>query len=424
MLRFASSSTGTLHAGELRIALINYIVARQREEGFFLRIDDGGSDEKIRVQAMEIPPILEKFAIQADQTLYESETLRRYQQLAVRLVEEKKAFVCLCDEEHSCTRRCDTMSREEILQIREKNLPYTLRMRKPSEKIAYRDLLRGETVATPAEVDHFVILKADGTPGRDFALACDDMMSGTTLVIGEESRIPHAARQIHVRQTLGYSETIDYAHLPPLQKEQGGVLSHREEEYSVKKLLLDGFLPDAIINYLLLLGYEAPTELFTLPEAIEWFDLNKLSTEPVRFHLSKLRRLNREHLLRMDDRALSRTFRFADPDIGKIAKLYLHTGAATLKELQEHISTLFSPKSCEGPHAEAMRTLSALILEAPMMERYEEFVRYLEERSGLHGDGLYIPLRLLMTGSFEGPDPSEIYPLLNPYLTEIVRCQH
>jgi len=428
MLRYASPPDGALHVGELRVALLNYLVARRRGEGFMLWIDDTRPQEKIRARAHEIPAILEKFAIQPEQTLYARENLRRHQQLAVRLAEEKKAFLCLCqlpEEEHPYSGRCMEMSPEEIRQIREKQLPYTVRIRKPAQAVTLTDRYRGDVAFSPAQIDHFLLLRSDGSATGEFALACDEMTGGISYVIQEASRMLPAARQSHVRRSLGFDQEVEYAHLGGLLTKEGKPLRSPEGEYDVLELLRRGYLPDAILNYLLLLGYrEPPARLFTLPEAMEWYDPDRLDPEPVPFLLEELRELNRAHLERLDDLPLSRLFRFADPDVGRVVKLFLREGAATLGELEERLGAIFSPKRCEGPHTEAMRTLSALILEAPMMGSYEEFVRYLQERSGLRDEALYGPLRLLMTGSLEGPDLSKIYSLLNPYITEIVRCQH
>jgi len=428
MLRYASAPDGTLHIGELRVALINYILSRQKDEGFVLWIDDTQQEERIQANAREIPAILEKFAIQPEQTLYARDHQRRHQQLALRLAEEKQAFLCLCgskEGEDPYTERCLELESDEIQRAREKRLPYSIRIRKPSQNVSIEDRWRGTVEFTPTQIDHFLLLRDDGSVTRNFALACDDMTGAITQMIQEEHQMLPAARQSYIRHCLGFSETIEYVHLPPLVKEDGSPVRSEDKEYQVVQLLMAGYLPDTLINYLLLLGYrQPPKELFTLPEAIEWFDLDRLSTEPLFFDLGMLQSLNRAHLLQMEDLELSRLFRFADPDIGKVAKLYLREGAATLVELEKRIRDIFTPKRCNDEWGETMQTLSNLILEAPMIGAYDEFVHYLEERSGLQGEALYTSLRLLMTGSLEGPDLSEIYSLLNPYITEIVRCQH
>ena len=437
MLRYALLPRGDLSIESLRVALINYIVARQRKEGFILHIEDVDKARITEGKDGESRELLEKFAIQPDQTLYQSDQLGRYQHLAVRLVEEGKAFLCLCDEEelererrraeaenrpYRYSGRCTRMDAEELRRIREERIPFTIRIRKPVDAIRFTDLLRGEIEADPGEVDHFVILRTDGVPGSDFATAVDDMIGGISLVIEEEEDLRHAPRQIHIRRALGFDEAIAYAHLPPLLDPQGKRLSKTGHSGSVKRLLEEGFLPDAILNYLLLLGNETPTEIFTLPEAVEWFDLRKLSPSPVRFDPERLRQINREHLRRMEDRALSRIFGFADADVGRLAKLYLEE-AATINELESRIRAVFAPKSCRGDQGETMQRLSALILAAPYFETFDDFTAYLSEKSGLEDEALGRPLRQLMTGAETGPDLGKIYHYIKPYITEVARCQ-
>ncbi|WP_292658148.1 glutamate--tRNA ligase [Nitratifractor sp.] len=437
MLRYALLPRGDLSIESLRIALINYLVARQRNEGFILRIEDTDKARIVEGKEGEGRELLEKFAIHPDQTLYQSDQLGRYQHLAVRLVEEGRAFLCLCSEEeleqerrharaenrpYRYSGRCARMDTEELRQIREEKVPFTIRLRKPATPIRFTDLLQGDIEADPGEVDHFVILRADGTPTSDFAAAVDDMIGGISLIIDTEERLRHTPRQIHVRQALGFDEAIAYAHLPPLLDPQGKRLSETGHAGSVKRLLEEGFLPDAILNYLLLLGNETPMEIFTLPEAVEWFDLRKLSRSPTRFDLERLRQINREHLRRMEDRTLSRIFGFADADVGRLAKLYLEE-AATINELESRIRAVFAPKSCRGDQGETMQRLSALILAAPYFDTFDEFTAYLSEKSGLEGDALSRSLRHLMTGAEKGPDLGKIYQSIKSYITEVIRCQ-
>jgi len=437
MLRFVLIPDGDMPIGALRIALINYIVAKQRNEGFILRVEDTDKARNIEGKDEETKQILEKFAIQSDQVIHQSEQLGRYQQLAVKLVEGGKAFLCICSEEdlererrraeeekrpYRYSGRCTTMDSEEIRRIKEERIPFTIRIRKPAEAVTFDDTVRGEIRTDPGEVDHCVILRADGTPTQSFASACDDMMEGVSMVIREEDQLPETAKEIHIQRSLGYESGTVYAHLSPLLNEEGKKISKKDTAYTVKELMEEGFLPDAIINALLLPNTDTPEEIFTLPQAIERFDLKRFSS-PARFDIESLRRLNREHLKRMDDLTLSRIFRFADAEVGRLVKLYLEE-AATIKELDQRIHAVFSPKKCEGKWAEEMRILSALILEAPYFRKFDAFYKYLAKHSGLEGRRLQKSLRLLLTGTEEGPELNEIYPLIKSYITEIVRCQH
>jgi len=438
MLRFAPSPTGDMQIADLRVALANYIVAKQRAEGFLLRIEDTDKSRNVEGKDAEIKDLLAKFAIHPDQVLYQSDTLNRYQQLALHLVAEEKAFLCLCSEEdiererrkaednnqpYRYSGRCTRLSPEEIRRIRDKKIPFTIRIRKPDEAILFTDLIREEIRAEPAEVDHFTLLRSDGTPTHNFACAVDDMSEGIRLVIRDEKHLMDTPKQIHIRRSLGFDEEIVYAHLPPLLDESGRRMP-KAENSSVKWLLEAGFLPDAVINYLLAPGCEAcMDEVFTLPDAIECFDLQKFSRSEARFDLDCLRRLNRKHLRRMNDRELSRIFGFADVEIGRLAKLYLQE-AATINELDTKLHAIFAPKRCDEEWGPQMRSLSDAILSAPYFEAFDAFANDLSERTGLEGETLLQPLRQLMTGARHGPQLSDVYQHIKSYITEVARCQH
>ena len=427
MLRFVLSPFRELHIVDLRIALINTLVAKQRGEGTILHFNDMDKTHRHAYRDQEIRELLKKFAVDPERVLYRSEHLHRYQQLAVKLVEERKAFLCTCrsesgEEAPRCSGRCASLSTEEIRQIQEEKLPYTIRIHKPTEALTFSDRIRGQIRVEPSEVDHFVLLHSDASPSDDFACACDDMLGNISLVIQEDRPI-HAARQIYIRRALGYDLEIETAGLPPLLDSEGKKLSPTDEKSAVRTLLEEGFLPDAIINELLLPGMPDSQEIFTLPEARNSFELSHIPVEGVRFDLQRLRRINRAHLLRMDDLALSRIFRFADADIGRLAKLYLRDGAATITELEAKISALFAPKKCGSEEAETMHALSTLIAEAPLDARFDEWVKYLLRKSGIEEDRLLPLLRRLITGSDEGPALEEIYSTIKAYLPEVARCQ-
>ncbi len=437
MLRFAFSDQTPLSVAELRIALINYILAKQRNEGFVLWILDTESQHDGPRYDGENRELLEKFAIPSDRIFHQSEAKTRHQQLAIRLLEERKAFLCICHPEdlerekreaeaaghpYRYSGRCLQLPTEEIRRIREEKIPFTLRIRKPQETSGFRDLLLGERRAEPNEVDHFVILRADGTPTPLFATAVDDMIAGITLVVQEESELDSVPRQVHIRNALGYEAQIEYAHLPLLRDEEGHRIHAAKEAYQVRSLLKEGYLPDAILNYLLTLGIETPTEIFTLPDAVEWFDLKRIHREEPRFRFEELRRINREHLRRMEERKLSRLFGFADEGIGSLLKLFLED-AATINELDAILRRIFSPKNCNGDEGERLRILSQAILEAPYFENYEGFRRDLSIRTGWEDERLEPLLRRLIGVEDSDPAPETLYPHLKSYITEVARCQ-
>ena len=434
MLRFAPSPSGEMTIGDLRTALVNYLVAQQRSDGFIVRIADINKAETIEGKDTEIMQILEKFALIHTSVFHQSEHLHMHQTLAIKLLEEGKAFVCTCTQEeyaqenasakvnkqsYPCLGDCEQLDKSEYARLKTSGEPFVIRLKKPSHDIVYHDLLRGK-ICTPADdMDASVILHTDTTPSYNFACACDDMLSGVTTIICDESSPENTPEQIHIKTALNYDEKTEYLHLPNYIDKKGKKISKSDDGFLLKWLFKEGFVPDAIINYLLLLDAPyAPQEIFTLPEAIEWFNINHIPSSAVIFDIEKLRAINREHLRRMDDKILSTLFGFADADIGKLAKLYLED-ASTVKELSTKIDAIFAPKNFQGTWAKQMRTMETLIQNAPMFSDFSAFESYLLKESGLQGKAFFKALRLLLTGAEDGPELSDIYPFIKSYIMEI-----
>jgi len=409
-----------MHIDNLRIAILNYLVAQQRNENFLVRIEDSETEENIEGKDTEIMQILEKFALNHDSVHHQSEQKHIHQTLAIKLLEENKAFICTCPSdttnETPCTQSCISKEKTAYAKLKEEKQPFVLRLKQPTDDIIFEDTLQGKVITTPNEIGTPVILRTDGTPTSIFASACGDMLFGITMVIQEEKYLINNAKQIHIKQQLGFDEPTEYAHLPSLLDST----KKEAEEYAlVKWLFAQGYIPDAIINYLILLSNpNAPKKIFTMPEAIAWFKLENIPTEHASFKLEKLQQINREHLKRMDDTLLSTLFGFADPDVGKLVKLYLEE-ASTINEVAAMIKPVFAPKKFEGECQKEMILLQKIIEDAPMINAYDDFKNYLLKKSSLKEDALLTPLRLLITGTPNGPELKEIYPHIKAYLLEI-----
>ena len=439
MLRFAPSPTGDMHIGNLRVALMNYIVAKQKNEPFLLRIEDTDKARNIEGKEREIELILEKFAITPDEKILQSQNIKLHQKLAYRLLEEGKAFVCSCSakdlekarEEAKAQKKayrysgeCFDYGLERLEELKSQNIPFVIRIKKPTSSIEFEDIIKGRITTAPNEVDSFVILRADGSPTYNFACAVDDMSANITMVIRGEDHLSNTPKQIHIQQSLGYETQIEYAHLPIILNSEGKKMSKRDNASSIIWLLEQGFLPDAIINYLLSLGNKTKEEIFNLPEAVEWFDLKNISKSPAHFDIDRLRYLNREHIRRMDSKELSKIFGFADESVGNLAKLYLEE-SSTIFELEGKIREIFKQKDCsKSEWQEEMKTISKIILDAPAINEFDELKKYITQESGLKGKRLFKPLRLLLTGAEHGPELGEIYPLIKSYILEVARCTH
>ena len=412
MLRFAPSPTGDMDIDTSRVAIVNYLVAQQQNRPFTIRIEDADKARNIEGKDTEIMQILEKFALKHESVFHQSEHLHMYQTLAIGLLEKGKAFVCTCgDTTDSYNDACFDLDNQRLNALKERKTPFVLRIKKPQSAISYDDLIHGTIQTNPNEIDSFVILHSDGTPTYNFACACDDMIGNVTTIIRSQKHLTNTARQKHIKICLGYEDTSTYAHLPPLLD---------KEAHSIASLFEEGFIPDAIINTLLSLANTPNEQIFTLPDAMAWFDITKISKVSPHLDSVLLRRINQQHLMKMDDIALSKIFGFADANIGKLAKFYLKE-LCTIKALKSQIAPIFAPKNFEGAYGVQMRLLEGLIFDAPMLEHFDDFYAHLQQKSKLPSQTLDSSLALLLTGSSEVTlnTLKEIYPFIKSYLLEV-----
>jgi glutamyl-tRNA synthetase len=422
LLRFAPSPTGDMHIGNLRVAILNYIVSKQLNEELVVRIEDTDKKKNIDGKDKEILEILSLFSIDYSHAAHQSDSLKYHQKMAMQLLTQKKAFSCFCGdvklqelEDEAKVKNipfkydgfCETLSDEAILEV---NSPFTVRIVEPKEDINFTDTLKGNINTPSSDIDSFIILNHDKTPTSNYACAVDDMLMDISLIIRSEEHLSNTDKQIHIRNSLGYTKEIKYVHLPAMSN----------DERSVKSLIDDGFLPSAIANYLVLLGNETPKEIFTLEEAIEWFKIEDSSKSPTSFDIDKLKLINRKHFESMDEMRLSKLLGFADLDIGKLGKLYLEE-ASTLKELKNKIDSIFESKATSEGSKEEFIKLKECLQNAPYYDDFNELKKYITKETGLNDDSLDTPLQYILTGTNTGPAVSAVYPLIKNYLGEIVK---
>ena len=423
MLRFAPSPTGEMHIGNLRVAIFNYIVSKQRKEDLIVRIEDIDREKNIEGIDQEIVGILELFGIEYSQVIHQSQNFKFHSAMALQLLHEKRAFSCFCSPEWLQKKReeakeanveykyddaCRNLPAELVI---DNTAPFTVRIARPDKAIVIQDHIKGEMSFDRDSVDSFVILNQDKTPTYDFATAVDDMLSDISLVIRDEKYLENTPKQIHVRNQLGYEKKVEYAHLPSLLG----------EDVSVKQLLEEGYLPDAIANYLIVLAHKTPSEIFTIKEALEWFDLDSISDSPAHFEIEKLKEINREHLMRMDAKELSRYVGFADAEIGELARLYLNNEVVTTKALKSKIAPIFEERNIPSSFIEEVEKAAKAIKSAPYFDKYDDFKAYLLKESALQEKTLVKALHILLTNAEDGPDIAEVYKYLKNYIGEIVK---
>lgn len=434
MLRFAPSPTGDMHIGNLRAAIFNYILAKQRGERFLIRIEDTDGARNIAGSDKEILQILTLFGLLWDDLVYQSANFPYHRQLAQNLIDSGKAFYCYCSKDFLESKKQEAIAAKRAFRYddswaeieKSSGKPPVVRLRKSIDSISYTDRIKGELTFAPNELDSFVILRDDGVPTYNFACACDDMLYDISAIVRGEDHTSNTPKQILVHRALGYEREIEYAHLPIILGESGKKMSKRDSASSVAWLLEQGFLPSAICNYLISMGNHTPCEIFTLQDALEWFSLESLAKSPVRFDLARLRFVNHAHLERLGDNDLALLLESSDESMGKLARIYLEE-ASTLNELREKISAVFAPKDIAARYegqdfsqecALLAKSLQELITNAPA--EYESFKHQAMQASGLKGKGFFKALRILLTGASHGPDLAMLYPLLRPYLQKIV----
>ena len=430
MYRFAPSPTGDMHIGNLRAALINYLCAKKEKTDFILRIEDTDKARNIEGKEEEIKEILKLFGISWQHCYIQSENLKFHRQMALKLVNEKKAFACFCTQDELQAKKefarknnkayrydgtCEKRSADEVL-LNEK--PFSIRIKKPEHSLKFKDLIKGELNFEPENIDSFVIMREDKTPTYNFACAIDDMLENISCIIRGEDHVSNTPKQEHIRASLGYDKTITYAHLPIILNEEGLKMSKREAHSSVKWLLENGILPSAIANYLLLLGNKTPCEIFTLDEALKWFDITKLSKAPAKFDLKKLLQINREHIKMMENNKLNE-FLNLDKDVANLAKFYTQE-ASTIKEIKEKLQSIFSKKDFKE-FTQECEHLKEILNTIECNTDYENFKNTLMQKSGLKGKNFFTPLRILLTGTEHGPHLNELYTHIKPFIKDLAR---
>ncbi|MDX1807938.1 MAG: glutamate--tRNA ligase [Sulfurospirillaceae bacterium] len=361
MFRFSPSPTGDMHIGNLRAAIINFICARQRNDKFIVRIEDIDKARNIEGKDQDILNILKICGISYDDLYYQSNNFKYHLQFASKMLDEKKAFMCFCTPEeleakekmakesskaYKYDGKCENLSSKEIL---ESTKSFVIRIKKPDQDISFSDAVKGDLTfeqESLESLDSFVIMNTDKYPTYNFACAIDDMLQGITYIIRGEDHLSNTPKQEHIRQSLGYNESVTYAHLPAILDNDGKKMSARDDGSSVQWLLDQGYLPEAIVNYLILLGNKTPKEIFTLEEALDWFEIESLSKSSEKFDIDKLKFVNRSHILLLDDSDLAKRIGYKDAKIGKIAKLYTEE-ESTILEIKEKIDSLLLVKNID-----------------------------------------------------------------------------
>jgi len=410
LLRFTPSLQRDFDLNDLRYALLNYIVSSKLKEKFQIQIDDIKLDEDQENRLQKLLEILKLFDIKYENINFQSNNLKYYQQLASKLLIDKRAFCCFCSQEELDKRysgTCKNLSDSEVL---EKEEPFCIRIDEAESDIEFFDELEGQIILSKDELDSFIILSHDKNPSYSFACAIDDLLSDTSILIQSKSQIKNTAKQILIHKYLGYEKELKYAHLDDL------VIP---DNLSIESLLDEGYLPSSITNYLILTCSDSKKEIFTQEEALEFLTLENLSSKKEKFDLNKLKKINKEHIRELDPLKLSSLLGYLSADIGELAKIYAKE-LDTIREIKLKIDTIFSQKEPDDFKTE-YQILKNIAKEAPYFEKFDDFKAHLANKSGFDEKTLFKPLQFLLTKSNESPILSDIYPHIKNYLGEIIK---
>ncbi|PIP79144.1 MAG: glutamate--tRNA ligase [Gammaproteobacteria bacterium CG22_combo_CG10-13_8_21_14_all_40_8] len=353
--RFAPSPTGYLHVGGARTALYSWLHAKQNKGTFILRIEDTDRERSTEESVQAILDGMEWLGLEHDEgPFYQTQRFDRYKEVIRQLVSEGKAYRCYCSIE-----RLEAL-REQQMQDKQKprydgccrNLehypedqPHVIRFRNPQQgSVIFKDLIKGNIEVSNQELDDLIIARTDGTPTYNFTVVIDDWDMKITQVIRGDDHVNNTPRQINIFKALG-AEIPSYAHVPMILGDDGKRLSKRHGAVSVMAYRDEGYLPQALINYLVRLGWsQGDQEVFSMDELMTLFKVSDVHRAPSAFNTDKLNWLNQHYIktLPADELAKAAKFHFdvLNIDLSKGPRLELlvdlmRERVTTLKEMAE-----------------------------------------------------------------------------------------
>ena len=444
--RFAPSPTGFLHIGGARTALFSWAYARRHGGKFILRIEDTDVARSTPEAVQAILDGMQWLGLAHDEgPFYQMQRMDRYRQVIDEMLAAGTAYHCYMSKEELAVLRAEQEARKEKPRYdgrwrpeAGKTLPPppaaapVVRFRNPQQgAVAWEDQVKGRIEFANSELDDFIIARADGTPTYNFCVVVDDRDMEITHVIRGDDHVNNTPRHINLLQALG-APVPQYAHLSMILGDDGQKLSKRHGAVSVMQYDEDGYLPEAVLNYLARLGWShGDEEVFAMDQFVKWFDLDHITASAAQFNTEKLNWLNAHYLKlaapqRLAAEATRRLARqgvaVADgPDVASVAVLY-RDRAGNLNELADAIHPFFVPPQ---PTAEmcaqhftgaalaglaALRTrLSACTWQAAELG---QAVKQTAAESGLKMGQLAIPLRVALLGLPQSPSIDAVLEVL------------
>ncbi|MFH1192765.1 MAG: glutamate--tRNA ligase [Candidatus Jorgensenbacteria bacterium] len=443
-VRFAPSPTGFLHIGGVRTALFNWLFARHEGGKFVLRIEDTDTERSEKRFEDDLIKSLEWLGLVSDEPVVrQSERRERYAEQLEKLIAERKAYYCFCAQEKLEEDREAQMSQGLVpkylggcrnippaeAEVRAKSEPHVIRFKTPERTVTFTDLVRGKVVFDLALTGDVIIAKGLDEPLYNFAVVVDDRAMDITHVIRGEEHLSNTPVQIALAETLGF-QIPTYAHLPLILGPDRKKLSKRDLSKSVADYRTDGYLPEALLNFLVLLGWHPvrDREVLTIPEMTEEFSLARVQKGGAAWNPEKLEWLNAQHIKRLTaDELAARLEPFVPPHWPGNKEFFARVVALE----QERLTTLTSFAESAGFFFELPNYSVELLrwkgtdagitrgnLEAAMalFKKTDErsFTRDLLEKplfllADERGRGEFLwPLRVALSGREASPGPVEI----------------
>jgi glutamyl-tRNA synthetase len=307
--RFAPSPTGFLHIGGLRTALFSWLYARRHSGQFVLRIEDTDLERSTEAAIQQILDGMEWAGLEHDEgPFFQTQRFDRYKEVIADMLASGHAYLCYCTKEELAQLRADQAARGEKPRYdgrwRDRtdsrpDVAPVVRFKNPlSGEVVVDDVVHGRVVFQNAELDDLIIARSDGTPTYNFCVVVDDMDMRITHVIRGDDHLNNTPRQMNMLLALGHAPPV-YAHLPMILGPDGTKLSKRHGAVSVLQYRDEGFLPEAVLNYLVRLGWShGDQEFFTIDEMVRSFDIAGVNKSASAFDVDKLTWLNQQHMMR------------------------------------------------------------------------------------------------------------------------------
>lgn len=451
-VRFAPSPTGYLHVGGLRTALYNYLFAKNNNGKFILRIEDTDRNRYVEGAVENLIAALKWVGLEYEEgpdkggnygPYMQSERLDIYKKYALELVAQKKAYYCFCTPERlsqvrdeqqkqglqpKYDKHCLSLSAEEIEEKLKNNVPYVIRMNiEPDMKIAFEDVIRGSVEFDSNIIDDQVLIKSDGYPTYHLANVVDDHLMKITHVIRGEEWLSSTPKHVLLYDSFGWEKPV-FAHLPLLLNPDRSKLSKRQGDVAVEDYRAKGYLKEALVNFVALLGWNAgdDKEYYDLEEMIEKFSLERVNKSGAVFNIEKLNWLNAEHLRKKPDEELLSMLKdelevskykgkiFSDKYLlfvieamkerVSFVKEYIEKSPYFFEAPEEYDQDVIKKRWKEGSAENILKLAEKFsAIQDPVKEDYETALRQTAEELGIGTGKLIHPVRLAVSGVGGGP---------------------